>query len=167
MEISKIYFDMDSVLADFKRGVSELCGIVPPEQCPGSKAEDDRMWEAIRDCNHFYDRLEFMPGAEEMLREIYSRYPGRCQILTGVPKPHRGIEGAGEDKTSWVRRKLSQDIPVNIVLREEKKNFVTGPGCVLIDDLEKNIREWEACGGTGILYVSPEETLKRLAEIDG
>lgn len=101
MEISKIYFDMDSVLADFK------------------------------------------------------------------PKPHRGIKGAGEDKTSWVRRKLSQDIPVNIVLREEKKNFVTGPGCVLIDDLEKNIREWEACGGTGILYVSPEGTLKRLAEIEG
>ena len=30
---------------------------------------------------------------------------------------------AGEDKTKWVRRLLSEDIPVNIVFKEEKKNY--------------------------------------------
>ncbi len=32
MEAEKIYFDMDGVLADFERGVRELCGITPQSQ---------------------------------------------------------------------------------------------------------------------------------------
>ena len=32
MEVEKIYFDMDGVLADFERGVREICGIEPPDQ---------------------------------------------------------------------------------------------------------------------------------------
>ena len=49
------------------------------------------------------------------------------------------------------------DVPVNIVYREQKKDFAKDFRCVLIDDLEKNIREWEAFGGTGILFRSAEE----------
>ena len=29
MEIKKIYFDLDGVMADFERGVFELCGLDP------------------------------------------------------------------------------------------------------------------------------------------
>ena len=32
LDVEKIYFDMDSVLADFERGVRELCGMTPPSQ---------------------------------------------------------------------------------------------------------------------------------------
>ena len=61
---------------------------------------------------------------------------------------------------------LWQDqIVVNIVYREEKKNYCTGPDCILIDDFEKTIREWEALGGTGIWHHSAEETLRKLQEI--
>ena len=28
MEVEKIYFDMDGVLADFERGVKEICGLL-------------------------------------------------------------------------------------------------------------------------------------------
>ena len=50
MKVEKIYFDMDGVLADFERGVKEICGLTPPSQNakhhkPG---EDDEMWEAIK-----------------------------------------------------------------------------------------------------------------------
>ena len=67
MEVEKIYFDMDGVLADFERGVKEICGLTPPSQNakhhkPG---EDDEMWKAIKACPHFYDYLELMPGAKE------------------------------------------------------------------------------------------------------
>ena len=47
--ITKIYIDMDGVLADFDRGAYELCGVPRPE--PGksrTKANDDLMWERIR-----------------------------------------------------------------------------------------------------------------------
>ena len=32
MTVEKIYFDMDGVLADFERGVEEICGLTPPSQ---------------------------------------------------------------------------------------------------------------------------------------
>ena len=164
--IEKVFFDMDGVLADFDRGVSELCGIRPLSQNAKHRdpKEDDAMWAKIREVAHFYDKLELMPGAQKMFEEIYGRYGERCEILTGIPKPRRGIQSAGEDKIQWVRRLLSKDIKVNIVLREEKPQYCTGKGCILIDDLKSNIRSWEESGGTGILHVSAEDTLRRLEE---
>ena len=163
--ISKIYFDMDGVLADFDRGVSELCGIPAPEQGKErTKEEDDLMWEKIRETDHFYDRLEPMPGAVEMFRELYIKFGDRCEILTGIPKPKRGILTAGEDKTAWAHRLLSESLVVNIVYREEKKNFCKGADCVLIDDLRSNIADWEEYGGTGILHRSPNETIMELSK---
>ena len=34
--------------------------------------------------------------------------------------------------------------------------------CILIDDLKKNINEWEAYGGTGILFTNSEEVLQEV-----
>ena len=48
MKIEKIYFDMDEVLADFNRGVRELCHMEPVEQSVSTK-EDDALWAAVRD----------------------------------------------------------------------------------------------------------------------
>ena len=39
MNIKKIYFDMDGVLADFDRGVIKLCGIEPMDQLTRSEEE--------------------------------------------------------------------------------------------------------------------------------
>lgn len=166
MTVEKIYFDMDGVLADFERGVEEICGLTPPSQNakhhkPG---DDDEMWKRIKENEHFYDRLELMPGAKEMFDTVYERYGDKCEILTGIPKPKRGITCAGEDKIKWVRRLLSKDIVVNIVLREEKPQFCKGERCILIDDMERNIRDWNAEGGTGIVHVTAEETLSILRE---
>ena len=55
---------------------------------------------------------------------------------------------------------------MNIVFREEKPNFCTGRDCILIDDLEKNIEAWEAIGGTGIRFISAEDVLERIGEIE-
>ncbi|MBR5357906.1 MAG: hypothetical protein IK128_01685 [Clostridiales bacterium] len=162
--IDKIYFDMDGVLADFDRGVEELCGLPRPGQGESrSQEEDDLMWERIRSVGHFYDKLGPMPGALEMFGALRARYGDRVEILTGIPKPKRGITTAGEDKTTWVRRLLGENIVVNIVYRAEKVNYCKGPGCILIDDLLVNIGDWEAAGGTGILYRGPEETLVSIA----
>ena len=61
--------------------------------------------------------------------------------------------------------KLSENVKVHTVCRKHKIQFCTGPEAVLIDDREKTIREWRDQGGTGILYVSPEKTLKELEEL--
>ncbi len=167
MLVEKIYFDLDGVLADFERGVKEICGLIPPLQNgkhhkPG---HDDEMWERIKKTKHFYDYLELMPKAKELFDVVYGRYGERCEILTGIPKPKRGIENAGEDKIKWGRRLLSEEIVVNIVLREEKPQFCKGKGCVLIDDMQRNIRDWNANGGTGIVYTSAEDTIEQLKQL--
>lgn len=158
----KIFFDIDGVLADFNKGVFDLCGITVPDQQSADKAADNAMWNAIRDTKHFYDRLEPVSGMPELFMELFQKYGKDCQILTAISKEKRGIVTAEEDKRSWVKRVLGPEVTVNVVLREEKKNYCKGRDSVLIDDLAPNIKEWELFGGTGILFVNAEQTRDRL-----
>ena len=48
MKISKIYFDMDGVLADFERGLRDICGMEMPDQAKATQEEDDKMWSYQR-----------------------------------------------------------------------------------------------------------------------
>ena len=162
MNIKKIYFDMDGVLADFDRGIIELCGIEPMDQLTRSEEDNINIWEHVARIKHFYDKLEPMDGALEMINLICEKYVDKVEILTGIPKPYRNIPTAGEDKINWVRRLIDKNLKVNIVFREDKKQFCTGKDCILVDDLKTNIDEWEESGGTGILHISPEDTMKRL-----
>lgn len=166
MVIEKIYFDVDGVLADFDLGVKEICGLEPLDQAHKKEADDDKMWEAIKEAGHFYDMLKPMPGALAMFNTLYEKYGDKCEILSGIPKPRRGITTSGEDKTNWAHRLLRKDLKVNIVFREEKKNYVTSKGCILIDDLKKNIDEWEAAGGTGIMFTDAKKVIEMIEKIE-
>lgn len=166
MDIRKIYLDMDGVLADFDRGVIELLGITPHPQGESTKEEDDYLYFKMQEVPHFYELLEPMDGAVEMFRTLYEKYGDRVEILTGIPKPKRGIIYAGEDKLKWVKKYLSDDLVVNIVLRKDKILFSNGPGDILIDDFSVNINEWEEAGGTGIIHTSPRETMNIIRELE-
>jgi len=159
MNVVKIYFDMDGVLADFNGGLIRLCDVEPEDQMHQTEAGTNAIWDGVRSVEHFYDKLEVLPGADEMFRRVYEKYGDRCEILTGIPKPKRQIADAGEDKIKWTHRLLSPDVKVNIVYREQKKDFCVGKGSILIDDLKSNIDAWEAYGGTGILHKDAEETM--------
>lgn len=165
LKITKIYFDMDGVLADFERGVRELCTLEPVNQSKATNAQTDRLWEAVKKVPHFYLKLEPMKDAVEFFNEVFNKLGGNCQILTGIPKPRRQIENAGEDKIEWVRKFLPPDVKVNVVFRKEKIKFCTGENCILIDDYDKNIREWEKAGGRGILFTSVEMARAELEKI--
>ena len=166
MEVKKIYFDMDGVLADFEKGIRELCHMEPQSQNgKRSKKLDDLMWETIREVDHFYDRLDLLPGAKELFDTVYGMYGDRCEILTGIPREERGIVTAKDDKINWTRRLLSETVKVQTVCRKHKINFCTGPETILIDDREKTITEWQEKGGTAILHTTPEETTRELKKL--
>lgn len=162
-----VYIDMDGVLADFDNGVRRLCHREPLNQSCCTHAETDALWDDIRQVPHFYAQLDPIEGSIAMVQAIYAQLGDRCQILTGIPKPHRHIENTIEDKVEWVRRLVSVDIRVNIVYRAEKQQFCTGPQDILIDDYDKNICEWQAAGGTGILFRDSQQTLEELQQIVG
>ena len=165
MRVDKIYFDMDGVLADFNRGVAELCGIAPPLKQDEDPVEDEIMWAHVKEVPHFYDKLELMPGAKEMFDLLYKKYGDKCEILTGIPNERRGLKNVAEDKIKWMRRLLSEDIVINTVRKTDKKDYVKGGGYILIDDLEPTVETWNALGGTGILHTSASETLEILKNL--
>ena len=162
----RIYFDMDGVLADFARGIREFAGFNPAVQGESNEKPDDLVWDAVRSTDHFYDRLEPIPGSFELFRELFEKYGEDCQILSAVPKPKRNIPEAGDDKRKWVARLLSPDVKVNIVLRKEKQGYCTGQDSILIDDYDKNIKEWIKMGGSGILFTTSEDVRRRLEEMN-
>lgn len=166
MEVRKIYFDMDGVLADFNRGIKELCGLEPVDQAKKKPAQDDEMFAAMRAVSHFYDQLKPIPDVLELFETIYQKYGDKCEILSGIPKPKRGIENAAEDKQFWAHRLLADDLKVNIVYREEKKDYCKGPDFILIDDYQKNIKEWEDMGGTGVWFDNIENVYKQLRKLE-
>lgn len=165
-DVNIIYFDMDGVLADFDRGVSELLGLEPIDQGNHTAEQDEVMFAKMRECGHFYGKLEPFEDAVKLFWDVFAKYGDRCRILTGIPRPSRGIDSAAEDKRDWVHRHLPEGVIVNAVLRVEKPKFVTGKNDYLIDDFTRNISEWENAGGTGILCRNAGEVRSRLIEME-
>lgn len=160
MLIEKIYFDLDGVFADFDRGLDELCDFKPipinDYHEPSYKLEK---WNRINKVQDFFLKLKLMPRAKEFFDIIYSRYKDRVEILTGLPKPVHNVRFAKENKILWVKKMLSEHVVVNTVYSEEKVKYCQGSGYILVDDLEKTIKSWNAAGGVGILHKNIDETM--------
>ena len=167
-EDNMIYFDMDGTLADFEGGVRDICGFSAADKNHPDEEQDNRMWEGIRKAGDFYYRLKPLPGAIELFWKVYEKYGDECRILTGIPSEARGIVTAAEDKKAWVRDLIGPEVIAIVCPRKEKQLYATDNGdpCVLIDDLPKTIREWEADGGIGILYTNAEEAEEQLCRLE-
>jgi hypothetical protein len=143
----KVYCDMDGVLADFNAGWKEFTGVT----ITGWMTISGDEWRYLKkQWPTFWMDLEFIPHAQELWRAISPYDP---ELLTAVPDSWRS---AGTGKSVWARENLTGNPKVHAVMRSEKKNYARekdGTPNILIDDMEKNIKEWEAAGGVGIQYI--------------
>ena len=152
-DLPEIYCDLDEVLVDFIGAADAAVG--------GSfaKADKEARWNVINQVKGFWTNIDWKPNAKR-LHDFIIRYD-----------PHVLSAFTGRDPTSkvgkmkWLKKNTGfKRGNIHLVLRSQKKSYATtnGKPNILIDDYDKNIREWEAAGGIGILHTDVGKTINKL-----
>ena len=179
--MTKVYLDMDGVLADFDRGLREGYGI---ENChinyqtPNDQKTPEQ-WDLvykIRKCMStpgFFSSLPMMEGALGLWNVVSTPY-----VLTAVPG-QGADEMVAKEKREWIIKhfgELPQDRVITC-LRPEKAAYaesfdptwykgVSKPvSNILVDDIEANVEQWKEAGGIGILFVTMEQAIRDLEKV--
>jgi len=157
MSVPKVFCDMDGVLADFDRGWEEFTG----KKVIGWVTITDSDWARCKQqWPTFWMDLELMPHALELWNALSPFDP---DLLTAVPDSWKS---AGIGKITWAGELLNMNRgQVHAVAREDKRKYAKqrdGTPNVLIDDLDKNVKEWNAAGGFGIQYIPSGSMVQRV-----
>jgi len=153
----KTFVDLDGVMADYDGGFKRLTGFYPDE------VTDQQMWDLLVEHNNgagFYRNLKPMPDAGDLWGYLVTHGYDPV-ILTGLPR-RVTIPTAKEDKAEWVKFHLGPEVEFNTGPFAVDKQKHCQPGDILIDDSERNIDQWKAKGGIGILHTSAAKTIKEL-----
>lgn len=148
-----LFSDNDGVMADFEAGFKQIFGR-EFHSVPVGVA-----WNLIYKDPEYYFKLPLMAGALEYWERIRHLNP---TVLTGCPTS--GYEAAADAKRRWIAHHLGADVKVITCFSRDKQKHMTGPGDVLIDDHEKNLKNWRTAGGHGILLVTHDQALAELEE---
>tara|TARA_B100000927_G_scaffold273741_1_gene252439 strand:- start:417 stop:1610 length:1194 start_codon:yes stop_codon:yes gene_type:complete len=143
---SKVYVDMDGVLADFFGEWQKLIGK------DWRKVKDiEPALQKIRDTDNFWLNLPLLPQAKNLLG-IIKKVKGSYTILSS-PLPND--PNSEPHKREWIKKNLDFFPPENVIITKDKAKFATNPDGtpnILIDDFGQNIASWEAAGGEGFKH---------------
>lgn len=108
--------------------------------------------------------MPVISGSSILLRFIKEHFDS-YKILSAYPE---WDERAKNAKIYWCQEKLG--IPSSQIIlckRSEKKNYAVSNGIpnILIDDYDKNIKEWQSAGGIGIHFQYGAQTISELRTI--
>ena len=144
----KWFLDLDGCIVDFVGGVMKHYDL----KC---SYNDIKMWDSLYDYwsgtqaefwegipESFWENLDFTPEGKKILDLVA---PFKPTILTAPPRT--GASG----KQKWIQKNLPEYFDHGRYLIGPAKEAVAGPGRVLIDDADHNIRSWVKAGGIGIL----------------
>lgn len=148
-----ILLDMDGVLCNFFDAALTLHRAAdrqhhwPPGQrdiAPVLGMSPGVFWTAIDTTPGFWATLKPYPWKDRLLR--VAREHGRVTIATA---PSMG-ENCASEKVQWMREHVAPGFTDYMIGRS--KWLMAGPQTVLIDDSDRNIDEFRAHGGHGILF---------------
>lgn len=140
MKKTLLFIDMDGVLADFERGISEGAGDI------------NQMFD-----NKFFRKLKPM---EEEIAESIERLQEltEVKILSKACVERKDLRFLNQvaDKKYWLMRFAPTVKNEDIIIQstEESKGSIVEEfsdfHCMLLDDYSLNLAEWELAGGIGI-----------------
>lgn len=161
MKITKVYCDMDGVLADFDGYFKSKTSLTPSEF---EKAHGrDEFWKAVFSDGtdpHAFLKLPLFAHTH-ILYAVLKHGFADVKILTSPSKTNREI--CIMDKQNWANKHLGI-LRESMIFEKEKFKYAE-PGALLIDDWRKHTSEWEERGGRAILFRNWEDCLVELAAI--
>lgn len=161
-ELTKIYLDMDGVLADFFAEYAKLAGVTSGtyRDIPPAKADPTLNKMVGTD---FFHRLPKFPTADSLVKLVLEYVPAYAICSS----PLRGDHANSEHwKREWIKDNLNP-LPAEIIITGQKERHAVNPNGIpniLIDDRGTNIVAWRARGGIGIKYQADEDSLDKVAK---
>lgn len=140
-----LFLDMDGVFVDF---LGECARRNINTKNPHS------MWKSINSMEdsifEIAPKLDWADSLWNMVREFNPTF------LTGDPKQDRHRQA----KRIWLDQHFNYDDV--IIYPSSKKQHYAGNGNILIDDSQRNINNWNAAGGHGILFTDLKSTFHEI-----
>jgi 5'(3')-deoxyribonucleotidase len=154
---TKIFIDMDGVLADFDRWRAEVKDIYP------EAVNDETLWDAVKEVDHFYLKLKPCKDALALMDFLRSLHAPLC-ILTALPR-RATVPQAESDKREWVKKFIDPHLEFKIGPFSRDKHEHCIPGSLLIDDNQRNVEQWQQKGGYAIFYQGLEQTQEEILDL--
>ena len=161
-ENTKIYLDMDGVLADFFTEYAKLAGVTSGNYRDIPPASADPTLNKMVGTD-FFSRLPKFPTADNLVKLVlkYVKIYGICS------SPLRGdFKNSEQHKRIWIKKHLNPQ-PAEIIITSQKEQHAVnadGSPNILIDDRGTNIVAWRSRGGIGIKYQADEDSLDKVAK---
>ncbi|HIJ11655.1 TPA: hypothetical protein HA278_06365 [Candidatus Woesearchaeota archaeon] len=160
--LPQLYIDLDEVLVDFLNGSEQVLGKKYNDK--SWKNSDEKKALLTKNAPNFFRDLNWKKDGKTLWKFIRDHAP---RILSAYPR--KWMPNAKSDKIQWIKNNLRlSSSNVYLVQRSEKQKFAissSGQPNVLVDDHTKNIQEWRAKGGIGIVHRSASETISKLKKM--
>ena len=156
--MTKIYLDMDGVLADF------VTGVQGPDYLDGPLKSEEQYDDTKKDLilKRLFKNLPPMPNMLKLVS--YVKQTGLpWEILTCSGEIERPLVVA--DKVNWIREHVDYNVVVTSTLKGKHKAIFAKKGDILVDDKKSNVEAWKDAGGIGILHTDIDETIEELKTI--
>lgn len=157
--VTKIYVDMDGVIADFEKRFKELTGKLPSDY--KTEAGFRTNFQKIIDGGHFAT-LDQMPDFDTLVSFLESLPVQKC-ILSSTARPECNFAVATQ-KLQWLSSVAKISWPKIFVPGKHLKQQYATPSSILIDDTPIVIDQWNAAGGIGILHTDAVSTIALLKQ---
>ena len=152
-KITKIYLDMDGVIADFNKRYKELYKIEPKDA--DTYKTFDKFFTRFIETREFAT-LDLMPDTMELINYLRSlEIP--TEILSSTSSERRDAP-IREQKIEWLNKHKIEFNPILVPGKRHKKDY-SNANSILIDDTSVNIDQWRREGGIGILHTDAVSTI--------